>query len=187
MVRLNKIYTRTGDLGTTALGNGERRKKSDLRFAAIGEIDEANAAIGLARLHAHGDLDRTLARIQNDLFDLGADLAVPEGGEKGKSRLRVAEAQVARLEEEIDRYNAELQPLTSFVLPGGTPSAAALHLARTVTRRAERALVALNGHEPLNPAAIAYINRLSDLLFVAARFVNDGGAADVLWVPGENR
>jgi cob(I)alamin adenosyltransferase len=187
MVRLNKIYTRTGDQGTAALGNGARRKKSDLRFAAIGEIDEANAAIGLARLHAHSDLDRTLARVQNDLFDLGADLAVPEGGEKGRSRLRVAAAQVTRLEEEIDRYNAELAPLTSFVLPGGTPAAAALHLARTVTRRAERALVALNDHEPLNPAAIAYINRLSDLLFVAARFANDGGAADVLWVPGENR
>jgi cob(I)alamin adenosyltransferase len=187
MVRLNRIYTRTGDQGTAALGNGERRKKSDLRFAAIGEIDEANAAIGLARLHTHGDLDRTLARVQNDLFDLGADLAVPEGGEKGKSRLRVAEAQVIRIEEEIDRYNAELAPLTSFVLPGGTPLAAALHVARTVTRRAERAIAALNDHEPLNPAATAYINRLSDLLFVAARFANDGGAADVLWVPGENR
>jgi cob(I)alamin adenosyltransferase len=187
MVRLNRIYTRTGDQGTAALGNGERRKKSDLRFAAIGEIDEANATIGLARLHTHADLDRTLARVQNDLFDLGADLAVPEGGEKGKSRLRVAEAQVTRIEAEIDRYNAELAPLTSFVLPGGTPAAAALHLARTVTRRAERALVALNDHEPLNPAAIAYINRLSDLLFVAARFANDGGAADVLWIPGENR
>ena len=187
MVRLNRIYTRTGDKGTAALGNGERRKKSDLRFAAIGEIDEANAAIGLARLHAHTDLDRTLARVQNDLFDLGADLAVPVGGEKGKSRLRVASAQVTRLEEEIDRYNAELAPLTSFVLPGGTPSAAALHLARTVTRRAERAMVALNDREPLNPAAIAYINRLSDLLFVAARFANDKGAGDVLWVPGENR
>lgn len=187
MVRLNKIYTRTGDQGTAALGNGERRKKSDLRFAAIGEVDEANAAIGLARLHAHADLDRTLARVQNDLFDLGADLAVPEGGEKGKSRLRIAAAQVTRLEEEIDRYNAELAPLTSFVLPGGTASAAALHFARTVTRRAERALVALDGHEPLNPAAIAYINRLSDFLFVAARFANDQGAGDVLWVPGENR
>lgn len=187
MVRLNKIYTRTGDQGTAALGNGERRKKSDLRFAAIGEVDEANAAIGLARLHAHADLDRTLARVQNDLFDLGADLAVPEGGEKGKSRLRVAAAQVTRLEEEIDRYNAELAPLTSFVLPGGTAAAAALHFARTVTRRAERALVALDGHEPLNPAAIVYINRLSDFLFVAARFANDQGAGDVLWVPGENR
>lgn len=187
MVRLNRIYTRTGDEGTAALGNGERRKKSDLRFAAIGEIDEANAAIGLARLHAHADLDRTLVRVQNDLFDLGADLAVPEGDDKGRSRLRVAEAQVKRLEEEIDRYNADLAPLSSFVLPGGTPSAAALHFARTVTRRAERALVALAEHEPLNPAALAYVNRLSDLLFVAARFANDAGAGDVLWVPGENR
>ena len=187
MVRLNRIYTRTGDQGTAALGNGERRTKSDPRFAAIGEVDEANAAIGAARLHAHADLDRTLARVQNDLFDLGADLAVPEGGEKGKSRLRVAEAQVSRLEEEIDRYNAELAPLTSFILPGGPAAAAALHLARTLTRRAERALVALNAREPLNPAAIAYVNRLSDFLFVAARFANDKGAGDVLWVPGENR
>lgn len=187
MVRLNKIYTRTGDDGTAALGNAERRKKSDLRFSAIGEIDEANAAIGLARLHAHADLDRSLARVQNDLFDLGADLAVPEGGEKGKSRLRVAEAQVRRLEDEIDRYNADLAPLTSFVLPGGSAAAAGLHFARTVTRRAERALVALADREPVNPMALAYVNRLSDLLFVAARFANDGGAGDVLWIPGENR
>jgi cob(I)alamin adenosyltransferase len=187
MVRLNKIYTRTGDKGTAALGNGERRKKSDLRFTAIGAIDEANAAIGLARLHAHADLDRALERVQNDLFDLGADLAVPEGGEKGKSRLRVAEVQVKRIEDEIDRFNADLAPLTSFVLPGGTPAAAALHLARTVTRRAERDLVALADVETLNPATIAYINRLSDLLFVAARFANEGGVGDVLWIPGENR
>ncbi|MCB1500740.1 MAG: cob(I)yrinic acid a,c-diamide adenosyltransferase [Bauldia sp.] len=187
MVRLNKIYTRTGDEGTAALGNGERRSKADLRFAAIGEIDEANAAIGLARLHAHADLDRTLARVQNDLFDLGADLAVPEGGEKGKSRLRMVAAQVARLEGEIDRYNADLAPLTSFVLPGGSAASAALHLARTVTRRAERAVVALAVREAVNPAAIAYVNRLSDLLFVAARFANERGTADVLWVPGENR
>ncbi|MBN9021292.1 MAG: cob(I)yrinic acid a,c-diamide adenosyltransferase [Rhizobiales bacterium] len=187
MVRLNKIYTRTGDAGTAALGNGERRKKTDIRFVAIGEVDEANAAIGLARLHAHADLDRTLARVQNDLFDLGADLAVPEDGEKGRSRLRIAEAQVTRLEEEIDRWNADLAPLTSFVLPGGTALAAGLHLARTVTRRAERAVVALAGAEAVNPAAVAYVNRLSDLLFVAARFANDGGAGDVLWVPGENR
>ncbi len=187
MVRLNRIYTRTGDQGTAALGNGERRKKSDLRFAAIGEVDEVNATIGLARLHAHADLDRTLARIQNDLFDLGADLAVPEGGEKGKSRLRIAEAQVTQIEAEIDRWNADLAPLTSFVLPGGSALAAALHLARTVTRRAERAIVALAADEDVNPAVLAYVNRLSDLLFVAARFANDGGAGDVLWVPGENR
>jgi cob(I)alamin adenosyltransferase len=187
MVRLNRIYTRTGDEGTAALGNGERRRKSDPRFAAIGEVDEANATIGLARLHAHADLDRTLARIQNDLFDLGADLAVPEDGEKGRSRLRVSATQVAGLEEAIDRWNAELAPLTSFVLPGGSALAAALHLARTVTRRAERAVVVLAAEETVNPAAVAYINRLSDLLFVAARFANDGGAGDVLWVPGENR
>ena len=187
MVRLNRIYTRTGDQGSAALGNGERRKKSDLRFAAIGEVDEVNATIGLARLHAHADLDRILARIQNDLFDLGADLAVPEGGEKGKSRLRIAEAQVTQIEAEIDRWNADLAPLTSFVLPGGSALAAALHLARTVTRRAERAIVALAADEDVNPAVLAYVNRLSDLLFVAARFANDGGAGDVLWVPGENR
>jgi len=187
MVLLNKIYTRTGDAGTAGLGNGERRKKFDPRFAAIGDVDEANAAIGLARLHAHADLDRTLARAQNDLFDLGADLAVPEEGDKGRSRLRIAEAQVERLEEEIDRYNADLAPLTSFVLPGGSAFAAALHLARTVTRRAERSVVALAEAETVNPAAIAYINRLSDLLFVAARFANNGGVGDVLWVPGENR
>ena len=187
MVRLNKIYTRTGDRGTAALGNGERRKKSDLRFIAIGAMDGGQCRDWPRPAHAHADLDRALERAQNDLFDLGADLAVPEGGEKGKSRLRVAEAQVKRLEKEIDRFNADLAPLTSFVLPGGTPAAAALHLARTVTRRAERDLVALAEHEPLNPATLAYVNRLSDLLFVAARFANDGGAGDVLWVPGENR
>ena len=187
MVRLNRIYTRTGDAGTAALGNGTRRSKADLRFAAIGDIDEANAAIGLARLHAHADLDRTLARVQNDLFDLGADLAVPQDEEKAKSRLRVAATQVTRLEEEIDRWNAELAPLTSFVLPGGSPLAASLHLARTVTHRAERSMVALAGVESVNPAALAYVNRLSDLLFVAARFDNDDGVGDVLWVPGENR
>ena len=187
MVKLNKIYTRTGDQGSAVLGNGERRNKADPRFVAIGEVDEVNATLGLARLHAHGDLDRTLARIQNDLFDLGADLAVPNGGEKGQSRLRIAPAQVQRLEEEIDRWNADLAPLTSFVLPGGSALAAALHLARTVARRAERAVVALAGTEAVNPDAIAYINRLSDLLFVAARFANDAGTGDVLWVPGENR
>jgi cob(I)alamin adenosyltransferase len=187
MVVLSKIYTRTGDKGTAALGNNQRRPKSDLCVEAIGALDEANAAIGLARLHAHADLDRTLARVQNDLFDLGADLAVPEGGEKGHSRLRLSESQVTRLEAEIDRLNSSLAPLTSFVLPGGAPASAALHFARTVTRRAERVLVALGAQEQINPAVLAFVNRLSDFLFVAARFANDGGAGDVLWVPGENR
>jgi cob(I)alamin adenosyltransferase len=187
MVVLNRIYTRTGDKGSAALATGERRSKADLRFEAIGDVDEANAAIGLARIEAGPELDAILSRVQNDLFDLGADLAVPGDGGRQRSRLRIAATQVARLEAEIDRLNAGLPPLTSFVLPGGAPAAAALHLARTVTRRAERRLVALNGQEPLNPALLAYINRLSDLLFVAARFANHGGAGDVLWVPGENR
>lgn len=189
MVVLNRIYTRTGDAGTAALGSGERRPKSDLRFAAIGDIDETNATVGLARLHTTGSgLDPMLARIQNDLFDLGADLAVPEAGREGKrERLRVTGAQVSRLEAEIDALNAGLAPLTSFVLPGGSAAAAALHLCRTVARRAERQMVALAAHEPLNPATLAYVNRLSDFFFVAARHANDGGAGDVLWVPGMNR
>lgn len=187
MVVLNRIYTRTGDDGTSALGSGERRPKSDLRFEAIGTVDELNATIGLARLSAGAPLDAMLARIQNDLFDLGADLAVPETEARRRERLRVVSTQVARLEAEIDAMNADLPPLTSFVLPGGTPLAAALHLARTVARRAERTMTALNAREPLNPAALTYVNRLSDLLFVAARLANDGGRGDVLWVPGENR
>jgi cob(I)alamin adenosyltransferase len=186
MVVLNKIYTRTGDDGTSALGTGERRPKSDLRFAVIGTVDEVNACVGLARLEAAGEMDALLARIQNDLFDLGADLAVPEGEVRPRERLRISGEQVARLELEIDAMNAGLQPLTSFVLPGGSPLAAALHLCRTVARRAERLTVELMAGEALNREALRYTNRLSDLFFVAARLANDSGAADVLWVPGQN-
>jgi cob(I)alamin adenosyltransferase len=196
MVKLNKIYTRTGDDGTTGLGSGERRLKSDVRVEAYGTVDEANACIGLARLHTaavHPDLDAMLGRIQNDLFDLGADLSVPEPGSTGKKLdyepLRIIAAQTARIEADIDRLNKELTPLKSFILPGGSPAAAALHLARTVTRRAERMMVALaqNPEEHVNREAIRYINRVSDFLFVAGRVVNDNGNADVLWVPGQNR
>jgi cob(I)alamin adenosyltransferase len=189
MVALNRIYTRTGDDGTSGLVTGERRPKSDPRFAAIGAVDEANAAIGLARLHTDADeaLDAMLARTQNDLFDLGADLATPEEPAR-RQALRVSAAQVERLEAEIDRMNEELSPLRSFVLPGGTAAAAALHIARTVARRAERDMVALAGRgETVSAEALRYINRLSDFLFVAARTANDRGAADVLWVPGQNR
>ena len=188
MVLLNRIYTRTGDDGTSALATGERRPKSDLRFETIGTIDELNAHVGLARLEAAtlpDGLDAMLGRIQNDLFDLGADLATPQ--KPGRERLRIVAGQVERLEAEIDALNAGLAPLTSFVLPGGTPAAAALHLCRTVARRAERLAVALAGREPVNPEATRYVNRLSDFFFVAARLANDGGAGDVLWVPGENR
>jgi cob(I)alamin adenosyltransferase len=187
MVVLNRIYTKTGDKGETALGDGTRLPKYSLRIAAFGTVDEANAAIGLARLHTGGELDAMLARIQNDLFDLGADLCVPETAKRSEGRLRIDEAQVARLEHEIDAMNGELKPLNSFVLPGGEPAAAYLHLARTVTRRAERLIVELAGSEPVNEAALRYVNRLSDHLFVAARFANDKGAGDVLWVPGQNR
>lgn len=187
MVVLNRIYTKTGDTGETALGDGTRLPKNALRISAFGTVDEANAAIGLVRLHTSGELDAMLARIQNDLFDLGADLCVPETAKRSEGRLRVDEAQVARLEREIDSMNAELAPLNSFVLPGGSPAAAHLHLARTIVRRAERLIVELAQAEPLNEAAIRYVNRLSDHLFVAARFANDKGAADVLWVPGQNR
>jgi cob(I)alamin adenosyltransferase len=187
MVVLNKIYTRTGDDGRAALGTGERRLKSDARFVAIGAIDELNAHIGLARLEADGDLDTMLARIQNDLFDFGADLSVPLDEARPRQRLRIGEGHVARLEGEIDRVNAELAPLTSFILPGGSRLAAALHLCRTVTRRAEGQLVQLDQSERLNPEALRYVNRLSDFFFVAARFANRRGAGDVLWVPGENR
>jgi cob(I)alamin adenosyltransferase len=189
MVVLNRIYTRTGDDGTSALATGERRPKSDLRFAAIGTLDELNAHVGLARLHrdALGETrDATLAAIQNDLFDLGADLATPEKAD-GRERLRVVASQVERLERSIDQMNAHLTPLTSFVLPGGTPAAAALHLCRTVARRAERLIVELAAKETVNPEAVHYINRLSDYFFVAARALNDNGSADVLWVPGKNR
>jgi cob(I)alamin adenosyltransferase len=193
MVVLNRIYTRTGDGGTTALGTGERRKKYDLRIAAYGTVDELNAAIGLARLHTTQvpAVDALLARVQNDLFDLGADLCSP--GNKGKgpegARLAVTETQVARLEEEIDKLNTALAPLRSFVLPGGTPAAAHLHLARTICRRAERLVVELADKqaESVAPTVLKYLNRLSDLLFVASRALNGNGAQDVLWVPGQNR
>lgn len=187
MVVLNKIYTRTGDDGTSALATGERRAKSDLRFSAIGTVDEVNATVGLARLHALGDeLQAMLARIQNDLFDLGADLATPQRSGKCE-RLRITPTQVERLEREIDLLNQSLEPLTSFVLPGGTPAAAALHFSRTVARRAERLMVELAASETVNIEALHYINRLSDFFFVAARFTNDRGRTDVLWVPGQNR
>ncbi len=192
MVVLNRIYTRTGDDGTTALGTGERRPKYDLRVAAYGTVDEVNAVIGLARLHAAGDpaLAPMLARIQNDLFDLGADLCMPDKGKgPGGARLDVTDAQVEWLEQQIDRLNEELSPLRSFILPGGSAAAAYLHLARTVCRRAERLIVELKDRpgESVTAAAIKYVNRLSDFFFVAARFANDKGAADVLWVPGRNR
>jgi len=193
MVTLNRIYTRTGDDGTSALATGERRPKSDLRFAAIGTVDEANAHVGLARIYSRSpdgdfsaEFDAMLSRIQNDLFDLGADLATPEKIGK-RERLRISAHQVERLEREIDALNQRLRPLTSFVLPGGNPAAAALHLCRTVARRAERLIVELVARETVNPEAVHYINRLSDFFFVAARVINDDGAADVLWVPGQNR
>ncbi|RWQ52751.1 cob(I)yrinic acid a,c-diamide adenosyltransferase [Mesorhizobium sp.] len=193
MVKLNKIYTRTGDDGTTGLGTGERRLKSDLRIDAYGTIDEANACIGMARIHTaatYPAIDAMLGRIQNDLFDLGADLAVPDDGKPlGYEPLRITAVQTDRVEKDIDLLNKDLQPLKSFVLNGGTPAAAALHLARTVARRAERIMVALtqNPGEHVNREAIRYINRVSDFLFVAARAVNDNGNADVLWIPGKNR
>ena len=187
MVKLNKIYTRTGDKGTTGLGDGTRLPKHAIRIEAYGTVDETNAAIGLARLFAAGEIDAMLARIQNDLFDLGADLCVPEDGPRNEGALRIVAAQVARLEAEIDTMNAELEPLTSFVLPGGNAAAAHLHLARTIARRAERLMVALAEREPVSAAAIQYINRLSDHLFVAARFANAEAGGDVLWTPGANR
>ena len=187
MVTLNKIYTKTGDSGQTGLGDGSRVSKAGLRVAAMGAVDECNCAIGIARLDAEGDADRMLARIQNDLFDLGADICVPEDGRKAEGRLRIVEAQVERLEREIDAMNEALAPLTSFVLPGGTALAAHLHLARAIARRAETAMVALAEHEAINPAALHYANRLSDHLFVMARTANDGGMGDVLWVPGGSR
>ena len=192
MVVLNKIYTRTGDDGTTALGSGRRVAKYDLRVECYGTLDETNAAIGLARVHtASSDaaLDAMLARIQNDLFDLGAELCYPDESKDARGRLSVSDAQVERLEGEIDALNRELQPLRSFVLPGGTPAASFLHLARTISRRGERLMVALASrpNEPVGAAALRYINRLSDFLFVAARYANDKGKSDVLWVPGQNR
>jgi cob(I)alamin adenosyltransferase len=191
MVVLSKIYTRTGDDGTTALGSGRRVAKFDLRVECYGTLDETNAAIGLARLHTRLDhaLDAMIARIQNDLFDLGAELCYPDESKDARGRLSVSDAQVERLESEIDALNRELQPLRSFVLPGGTQAASFLHLARTVSRRAERLMVALAArpNEPVGGSALRYINRLSDFLFVAARYANDMGKSDVLWVPGQNR
>jgi cob(I)alamin adenosyltransferase len=192
MVVLSKIYTRTGDDGTTALGSGRRVAKYDLRVECYGTLDETNAALGLARLHTGTSdpaLDAMLARIQNDLFDLGAELCYPDESKDARGRLSVTDAQVERLEGEIDALNRELQPLRSFVLPGGTPAASFLHLARTISRRAERLMVALASRpsEPVGDAALRYINRLSDFLFVAARYANDKGKSDVLWVPGQNR
>jgi len=194
MVVLNRIYTRTGDDGTTALGTGERRKKYDLRIACYGTIDELNAVIGLARLATAGDaeVDAMLGRIQNDLFDLGADLCTPEtakGKGPGGERLTVTDAQVTRLEAEIDRLNADLAPLRSFVLPGGTAMAAYLHLARTVCRRAARLIAELKDKpgESVGAEVLQYVNRLSDFLFVASRHANAKGARDVLWQPGQNR
>jgi len=192
VVRLNKIYTRTGDAGQTGLGDGKRRSKHDARVAAYGEVDELNCVIGLARLHTLADdedlkrIDATLARAQNDLFDLGADLCFPEE-QTTTQALRMVPPQVEALERAIDDLNAELEPLKSFVLPGGAPAAAALHQARTVCRRAERAITLLASQETIGAPALAYINRLSDYLFVAARFANNRGASDVLWVPGANR
>ena len=187
MVKLNRIYTRTGDAGTTGLVDGSRVSKADVRMAAIGDVDEANSAVGLAIVAiGDGPFATLLARVQNDLFDLGADLATPmvEGMD---GALRIVAGQVERLEREIDEFNADLRPLTSFILPGGSAAAAALHLARAVARRAERAAVALAAEAAVNPHALAYINRLSDLLFVAARAVNGNGVSDVLWVPGASR
>ncbi|MGI9479290.1 MAG: cob(I)yrinic acid a,c-diamide adenosyltransferase [Hyphomicrobiaceae bacterium] len=193
MVVLNKIYTRTGDDGTTALGSGERVPKHGPRVSAYGTVDETNAAIGVARLHtasAEPVIDGMLARIQNDLFDLGADLCLPDRGEALEYEpLRVVAEQVSRLEQDIDLLNAELEPLRSFILPGGTPAAATLHVARTTCRRAERLIVELAAQddEPVSDATIQYMNRLSDFLFVAARYASDRGKGDVLWVPGQNR
>ena len=192
MVVLSKIYTRTGDDSTTALGSGRRVAKYDLRVEAYGTLDETNAAIGVARLHTrerHAVLDAMLARIQNDLFDLGADLCFPDETKDARGRLQVTDAQVARLEGEIDALNQELAPLRSFVLPGGSPAASHLHLARTISRRAERLMVALAARpgETVGEAALRFINRLSDFLFVAARSANDKGKLDVTWVPGKNR
>ena len=187
MVKLDKIYTRGGDAGETSLGGGKRVAKHDVRVAAYGTADEANAVIGLARRHTKGDADAMLKRIQNDLFDLGADLCTPSAKEKSKGALRVSAAQVKRLEDEIDRMNAELKPLTSFVLPGGSEAAAWLHLARTVVRRCERLITELAEREAVNQETVKYVNRLSDQLFVLARFLNDKGKGDVLWQTGANR
>jgi cob(I)alamin adenosyltransferase len=188
MVVLNRIYTRTGDKGDTALGSGKRVAKYDARIEAYGTVDETNACVGTARLHTEGEIDQMLARVQNDLFDLGADLCIPEdGSEMAAKALRITDAQVERLEREMDGMNEKLQALRSFVLPGGTAAAAHLHVARTVCRRAERVIVKLSTDEKVSAAAIKYANRLSDFLFVAARFANLERGGDVLWIPGANR
>ncbi|GAA0784973.1 cob(I)yrinic acid a,c-diamide adenosyltransferase [Roseibium denhamense] len=191
MVVLNKIYTKTGDDGTTALGSGERRPKHDLRIEAYGTVDETNSIVGIVRLQTAENaplVDGVLGRIQNDLFDLGADLATPETGQDlGYEPLRVTDGQVEAIEAAIDELNADLSPLRSFVLPGGSAASAHLHLARTVSRRAERLIVELSQRENINPAASRYMNRLSDYFFVASRYLNNKGEDDVLWVPGKNR
>lgn len=191
MVKLNKIYTRTGDDGSTGLVDGSRLSKDSARVCAYGDVDETNSAIGVARTHlANLALDKVLARIQNELFDLGADLATPlpkDGQQDAEYALRIIDSQVAQLEADLDQLNEDMEPLTSFVLPGGSAPAAALHLARTVARRAERSMVTLAENSAVNPAALAYINRLSDFLFVAARWCNEQGRGDVMWVPGASR
>ena len=189
MVQLTKIYTRGGDRGETSLADGARVAKYDPRVETYGTVDEANAAIGIARLHSAGEpvIDGMLARIQNDLFDLGADLSTPEDGSRGATGLRILASQVVRLEQEIDAINVRLKPLDSFILPGGTPLGTYLHLARTIVRRAERHATALAARHKVNPEAVKYLNRLSDHLFVLSRHANGDGAADVLWVPGANR
>lgn len=192
MVKLNRIYTRGGDKGETSLGNGARVPKHDLRVDAYGTVDEANAVIGIARLYTGADpamaeADAMLGRMQDDLFDLGADLCVPETGARQEGALRMVQKQIDRLEKEIDAMNAHLAPLDSFILPGGSPASAQLHLARTIARRAERLMTELAAQEPVNPLAIAYINRASDHLFVLARVLNDNGKSDILWRPGANR
>jgi cob(I)alamin adenosyltransferase len=184
MVQLTRIYTRGGDKGKTSLGSGKRVSKSHLRIQAIGDVDEANAAIGWARQQAPSSLDDLLSRIQNDLFDLGADLCIPD---ESPAALRIVASQVEFLEKKIDYYNKTLKPLTSFILPGGSQESAAFHLARTIVRRAERSVVQLHEKQPLNLEAVKYLNRLSDLLFVLCRYVNDNGKNDVLWVPGQSR
>ncbi len=191
MVKLNKIYTRTGDDGSTGLADGSRASKDCFRVRAYGEVDEANSAIGVARLHIDNiELERSLARIQNDMFDLGADLSTPameDAKEQESKALRIVQSQIDRLEIELDHLNKDLAPLKTFVLPGGTPPAAYLHLARAITRRAEREIVTMARKETINPLALKYINRLSDFLFVAARWCNAQGETDVKWVPGGER
>ena len=187
MVTLSKIYTRGGDKGQTSLGSGERVEKHNLRVSAYGTTDEVNSTIGLSRLHTLGDADEMLSRIQNDLFDLGADLCTPEGANRSEGALRIVPEQISRLETEIDAMNGIMADLTSFILPGGSPASAYLHLARTVARRAERLMTELATNQKVNPEAIKYMNRLSDHLFVLARYLNDTGKADILWIPGKNR